>query len=701
MDVKKDILWRVYLGFIIMALLGIVIIGKAVVIQQVEGNYWRSMSDSLHQRIIELDAERGTIYSEDGNMLSTSIPQYDIYIDFMAEGLRAKKGKLFKANLDSLSFCLSKFFKDRSAGEYKKLLQNGYRDKDRWFLLRKKLSFKDYQQLKTFPLVRMGRNKSGFVPDKKIIRLNPYKMLAFRTIGLLRDENKVGLELTYDEYLNGMAGKRLVRFIAGGASVPVDDYEVEPENGKDIVTTLDVSIQDVTENALMKMLIQNEAEHGCAIVMEVKTGKIKAIANLGRSKDGNYYEDYNYAITPSEPGSTFKLATMLAVLEDKKATLNTTVDLNGGVWKVYGSTVYDSEKHGLHAVTLKEAFEHSSNVGMAKIAVQNYSTNPSQFIRHLKNLRMDTLTGIDLKGEIKPTVYKPADKRRWSNSTLPWMSFGYNLMVTPLQVLSLYNAVANNGIMMKPYLVNSINQDGQVLHQFNPVVVNEQICSKQTLDQLKESLEGVMTNGTGKTLNSRSYKIAGKTGTALVANGKRWYSDKIYQSSFAGYFPANDPQYTIIITIKNKPHAAIFYGAAIAGPVFREIADQVFTLKVNQAQNTFFALGRNDSNWYSFAGYKKDINKVNEALELNVMDKSGSGNYARMNNTGAGNMLSATIISNTQMPILNGMGLKDAVYLCENLGLKILVRGKGKVVSQSKVAGQRIARGETVSIQLN
>nr|WP_242692167.1 penicillin-binding protein [Aridibaculum aurantiacum] len=684
-----------------MAIVGLLIIGKAVMIQQVEGNYWRSMSDSLHQRIINLDAERGTIYSEDGNMLSTSIPQYDVYIDFMADGLREKKGKRFKENIDSLSICLSNFFKDKSAGEYKKMLQNGYREKERWFLFKRKLSFKDYQELKTFPLVRLGKNKSGFIPDKKIIRLNPYKMLAYRTIGLLRDKNKVGLELTYDEYLNGTAGKRLIRFIAGGATVPVDDYEVEPENGKDIVTTLDVSIQDVAENALMKMMVDNEAQHGCVIVMEVKTGKIKAIANLGRGSDGNYFEDYNYAITPTEPGSTFKLATMLAVLEDKKATLNTMVDLNGGSWQVYGSTVYDSEKHGLHAVSLKQAFEHSSNVGMAKLAVHNYASQPSKFINHLKRLRFDTLTGIDLKGEIKPTVYKPTDKRRWSNTTLPWMSFGYNLAVTPLQVLSLYNAVANDGIMMKPYLVNAITKDGQVLLQFDPQVVNEKICSKETLEQLKACLEGVVTDGTGRSLRSKSYRIAGKTGTALVANGSRGYADKIYQSSFAGYFPADDPQYSIIVTIKNKPHAAKFYGAAVAGPVFKEIADQVFTLKVHQSPTVQYAFTKRDSGFFNYAGYAKDVKKVNEELDMRVVDRAGTGNYVRMNNSGSAALLTANTISNSMMPVLTGMGLKDAVYLCENLGLKVHAKGKGKVVAQSKSAGVRIAKGETVTIHLN
>jgi len=697
-EVKKDILWRVYLGFILMVVVGLTIFGKAVYIQQVEGSYWRGMSDSLHQRIVELDAERGTIYSEDGNMLSTSIPQFDIYVDFMADGLREKNGKRFKDNLDSLSYTLSTLFGDKSTAEYKQLLRNGYREKERYFLLRKKLSFKDYQQLKTFPLVRLGKNKSGFIADKKIIRLNPYKMLAYRTIGLLRDNNKVGLEVTYDSQLTGTAGKRLVRYIAGGVSVPVDDFEVEPENGKDIKTTLDVSIQDITEAALLRMMQQNEAEHGCAIVMEVKTGKIKAIANLGRQPNGDYFENYNYAITPSEPGSTFKLATMLALLEDKKVRLTSNINLQGGMWKIYGRTVFDSEKHGLNNVTVKQAFEHSSNVGMAKLAYLHYASNPNRFINHLHALRMDTLTGIDLKGEMRPVIYRPGN-RHWSKTTLPWMAFGYNLLVTPLQTLMLYNAVANNGVMMKPYLVNDISQDGIVLKAFKPQVMVDSICTAATLQSLRDCLEGVMTIGTGITLKSNTYKIAGKTGTALVANGSRGYADKIYQSSFAGYFPANDPRYSVIVVIKNKPHAAMFYGAAVAGPVFKEIADHVYALKAEQTGRYQYAnITTKDTAWYSYTGYTKDMKEVAEQLQMPFVQTGG--NYSRMYKSGGKNVVSNQKISSSQMPTLKGMGLKDVVYLCENLGLKVAIAGRGKVSWQSIATGQSIRRGNEISIQL-
>ncbi|HKG67977.1 MAG TPA: penicillin-binding protein [Segetibacter sp.] len=699
MDVKKDILWRVYLGFILMAIAGSSILGKAIYIQRTQGTYLRGMSDSLHQRVVSIEAERGTIYSEDGSMLSTSIPQFDMYVDFMADGLREKDGKRFKENIDSLSICLSNLFRDKSSREYKYLLEAGYRDKERYFLLKKKMSFKEYQQFKEFPLVRLGRNNSGFIPDKKIIRLNPYKMLAYRTIGLLRDSNKVGLELTYDEYLQGTAGKRLVRFIAGGASVPVDDYEVEAENGKDVITTLDVNMQDITENALMKMMVKNKAVHGCAMIMEVKTGKIKAIANLGRRKNNSYFEDYNYAITPTEPGSTFKLATMLALLEDEKISLNTIIDLNGGKWEIFGRTVYDTEDHG-YKVTVKEAFEHSSNVGMAKLAWMYYSSNPNRFLNHIKKLKLDTLTGIDLKGEIKPSVYSPKS-RHWSNTTLPWMAFGYNLTVSPLQMLTLYNAVANNGKMMRPYLVNEIREDGRTLQQFQPAVMVDSICSKQTLHQLQQCLEGVVLEGTAKELKSNYYSIAGKTGTALVANGNRAYADKIYQSTFAGYFPADNPQYTIIVTIRNKPHAKNFFGASVAGPVFKEISDKIYNLEVNRNHNVVVEFKNTDSSWYSYAGYTKDIQEVTEQLEVGVAKATEKGSYSRLYKQGRDTVLSSQVISMKKMPVLSDMGLKDAVYLCENLGLKVTVKGRGKVVTQSIEAGKNITKGQVVNIQLN
>ncbi len=592
MEIKRDILWRVNLCFLCIVIFSLVILGRVIYIQQFQGAYWKQQAKQQQQKVIETEADRGTIYSEEGDMLSTSIPYFDIYIDFDADGLREKNGKRFKENIDSLSLSLAAFFKDKSAAQYKKELQAQYNNKNRnrYYLFKKNLSFNQYKQLRDFPLVRLGKNKSGFMAEVKNKRLNPYGLLANRTIGLSREfidsdgkirSTNVGLEHTYDSLLRGESGKKLVRYIAGGVYVPVEGYEIEPEQGKDIVTTLDVNMQDIAETALLKMMNSNECDHGTCIVMEVKTGKIKAIANLGKNEKGEYWENLNYAILASEPGSTFKLATMLALLEDGVATLDSKVDLEKGVWQVSRRTVYDSERHNKTEVTLKQAFEHSSNVGMAKMIWNNYSKNPMKYINHLRKLRMNELSGIDLIGETSPIIKTPKSKT-WSATTLPWMSFGYEVLVSPLQTLMLYNAVANDGKMMKPYLVSEIKQGGMTVKKIQPQVLEEKICSDNTLRQLKEALNGVCgeEGGTGYKLFKNSlYPVAGKTGTALVANGNRGYADRIYQSSFAGYFPANDPKYSVIVVIKNKPFAKQFYGGTVAGPVFKEIADKLFALQ--------------------------------------------------------------------------------------------------------------------------
>jgi cell division protein FtsI (penicillin-binding protein 3) len=705
MDVKRDILWRVYLSYILVVLACVAIFGKAVYIQQVQGNHWRSMSDSLHVKLDEIEAERGTIFSEDGQMLSTSIPQFDIYMDFRVDALREKSGQLFRTHIDSLSLAWANLFKDQTASAFKTLLLQGYKNEEGYFLLRKKISFREYEQLRKFPLFRLGRYKSGMIANEKTIRLNPYQMLAFRTIGLARDSNKVGLEMTYDSLLKGRNGKRTVRTIAGGVSVPIDDtYEIEPETGKDIVSTIDVFIQDITETALMKMMIQNEAEQGCAIVMEVKTGKIKAIANLGKRSNGNYWEDFNYAITPTEPGSTFKLATMMALLEDKKVSLNQGINLEYGAWKIASQTVYDSEIHKENETTVQHAFEMSSNVAMAKLAAMHYAATPNQFLKHLKRMRMDTVTGIDLIGERSPVIYKPGG-RFWGPTTLPWMAFGYNLSVSPLQTTVLYNAVANKGKMMRPYLVSAVKEEGVLIREFDPKVIDEKICSDLTLQQLQTCLEGACTatGGTGtKLFKNASYRVAGKTGTALVANGNRGYADKIYQSSFAGYFPADDPQYTCVVIIKNKPHAAVYYGGSVAGPVFKEIADRLYSTYIIPSNTAGASKKKTDSTAFRYVGNKQDMALVASKLALRYTDSTYlTDEWTEMNAKDARLVMNKKNIAGNTMPELKGMGLKDVVYLCENMGLKITVKGKGKVIAQSVLPGQQVAKGQLVNVALN
>lgn len=704
MDVKRDILWRVYLSFILIVLVCILIIGKAFYIQQVQGNYWRSLSDSLHQRIVEIPAARGTIYSEDGQMLSTNIPQFDIYIDFRVSPLHEKSGLLFRTHIDSLSLSLAALFKDKSSEKYKEELTNAFEASVGNYELRKKISYREYLQLVKFPLFKLGRYKSGMIAEEKNIRLNPYENIGYRTIGLARDENKVGLEKSYDTVLNGRNGRQLVRAIAGGVTVPVQEgeFEIAPETGKDIVSTIDVFIQEVTEKALMNMMVKNEAQTGVAIVMEVKTGKIKAIANLGKVGEGKYAEDLNYAITPTEPGSTFKLVTLLSALEDGKVNLNSRVNLEGGVWKVSGQTVYDSEKHGKFDASILEAFEESSNVGMAKIAMAHYSGNVNEYFKHLTKLRLDSTSGLDLVGERQPRLVKPGS-RLWGPTTLPWMAFGYNIEITPLQTLNLYNSIANNGIMMRPYLVNSIQEEGKIIKSISPKVYNAQLCKPSTIRDLRIALEGVCINGTGKTLFKNSlYKVAGKTGTAKVANGNKGYGEGIFQSSFAGYFPADNPQYTIVVIIKNKPHAANFYGASVAGPVFKEIADRLYSTYIQNKLDIVPVFAVKDSSLFNYSISKISLQTIAKQLSIPYQDSSlASNNWIQLEGKGKNLKAATQMISDTTMPNMTGMKLQDALWLCEKKGLLVKCVGKGKVVKQSIAQGEFIIKGQQIQIDLN
>jgi cell division protein FtsI (penicillin-binding protein 3) len=672
-----------------------------------------AQANKQQHHFVDIAAQRGTIYSEDGNMLSTSIPFFDIYIDFGAEGLRDKNGKRFKENVDSLAISLASYFNDKSKKEYRNILQAGYAKKNRYFLLKKNLSFQQYRDLREFPLFRLGRNKSGFIAEEKGKRLNPFGLLANRTIGLSRDyitrdgkvkNTNVGLEKTYDTLLKGESGKRLVRYVAGGFYVPVEGSEIEAKNGKDIITTIDVNIQDIAQNALLKVMEENECQTGTCIVMEVKTGKIKAIANLGRTAEGKYWEDLNYAIRASEPGSTFKLATMLAVLEDKLVTLNTKIDLEGGSWKVHSRTVYDSEPHESSDVTVKQAFEYSSNVGMAKIIMAHYSKNPERFISHLKKMRFHEISGIDLIGETTPVVKTPRSKT-WSATSLPWMSFGYEVLVSPLQTLMLYNAVANDGVMMKPYLINAVKESGLVIKENKPEILEHSICSPETVKQLQECLIGVCADegkGTGYTLfKGAGYGVAGKTGTALVANGNRGYSDHIYQSSFAGYFPADNPQYSCIVVIKNKPFAKKYYGAAIAGPVFKEVSDKLYALNINSEKNKSLYTVTKDSSRFYYAGSASDIRQVMKSLRMEYKDSVLDKDWSKVYAVNYLPVLKGQETAKNRMPDLRGMGLKDALYLLETANLKVIAKGKGKIMQQSITPGTTIQKNQKITIELN
>jgi cell division protein FtsI (penicillin-binding protein 3) len=689
-----------------MIMLGAIILGRAIYIQKVQGKYWKSMSYKQHLKYIDIDAERGSIYSEDGNMLSTSIPVFDIYIDFGADGLREKDGKRFYKNLDSLSLSLASLFKDGNAAYYKNLLRTEYKKDSRYFPLKKKISFEDYEALRDFPLVREGRNKSGFIIDVRDNRVNPYVLLANRTIGLSRGDTSknVGLERSYDSVLKGQTGQRLMRYIAG-TYVPVDGAEIEPENGKDIVTTIDTYIQDVAENALLKMMSENSSIHGSCIVMEVKTGKIKAIANLGKRPDGSYWEDYNYGLgMRTEPGSVFKIATLISLLEDKYVDTGSMVDCEGGRKNFYGLNITDSHL-GTGRVTVKEAFAMSSNVAFAKLADEYYHNQPSKFYQHLHALRLDTTSGVDIVGAAKPFIKKPTSKH-WAKTTIPFMAHGYEELETPLNLLMVYNAVANNGKMMKPYLVNSINEMGEEIQTFKPQVLVDKICSDEILGKLKGCLMAVVQSkeGTAHALETNVYQFAGKTGTAVSAMDNRGYNkgSKIYQSAFMGYFPANNPEYSIGIVIQNSSESKHVYGASVSGPVFREVADKLYALRV--ADKSFDPSSiSNDNDMYKFYGMKKDVNKIFEMFKFQKTDSATSGSWrTTVLQDGKAKLLADNISTSAhKIPDVTGMGLKDAVYLLENMGLKVAASGKGKVIYQSLAQNSDFNKGQLIKLQLN
>jgi cell division protein FtsI (penicillin-binding protein 3) len=713
MDIRKDIQWRVSLSFLLMVLIGVIVVGKAFYIQQFEGKYWQSMGDSLHQKFMPLIAERGSIYSEDGNILSTSVPIFDVYVDFAADGLREKDGERFKNNIDSLSIYMAELFRDKTATAYKKEMQLAYKNKDRYYPLKKKISFSEYIAMRSFPLVRLGKNKSGFIVDIRDKRINPYVLLANRTIGLSRNNaSKVGIEQSYDSFLRGTNGQRLMRYVAG-AYMPVEGLEVEPENGKDIITTLDTYMQDVAENALMKMMVNNNSLHGTAIIMETATGKIKAIANLGKQKNkidssSFYTEDLNYGIgKATEPGSIFKLATLIALMEDKYVDKNTIVDCEGGAKYFYGLRIKDSHL-GAHELTIKDAFLRSSNVAFAKLADQYYHNQPSKFTDHLHKFRLDTLTGIDITATSgKPLIKKPTNKRSWYNTTIPYMAHGYEELVTPLHMLMLYNAVANNGKMMKPYLVNAVKEYGVDVKLFEPTVLVDKICSDETLTQVRECLGAVIdsAHGTGhRILFDSAYKIAGKTGTAVTALDNRGYNkgNKIYQASFIGYFPANQPKYTMAVVIQNSNESRLIYGADVSGTVFKEISDKLYAKYLSDKKYTKPSVS--DTMPYNYYGMKNELNSILGTMKIPFADSAMGGYWRSMsvkNNTATLQQPVDTSKGRSLIPNVVGMGLKDAVYMAENKGLKVMATGRGKVISQSLPAGAIFKKGQAITLFLN
>ncbi|RYF85316.1 MAG: PASTA domain-containing protein [Chitinophagaceae bacterium] len=541
------------------------------------------------------------------------------------------------------------------------------------------------------------------VVEERSKRLNPFGMLARRTIGLARENaQNVGIERTYDTMLQGQKGKQLVRYIAGGAPIPIEGYEIEPENGRDIFTTLDIHMQDMVESALMKMMVQSESEHGTAIVMETKTGKIKAIANLGRTKDGSYSETMNYALQTTEPGSTIKLATLLAVLDHGSSKISDLVEVGSAGHQFVGvRNVTDAERAPKPMLTVQECFAHSSNVGFAKLAYKAFADKPDVYKSYLQKFHLDKKTGIDLVGEDSPKLPKIKRNTEGLHAMLT-AAFGYAIEVSPLHTLMLYNAVANDGKMLKPYLVNSIKSNGVTVKEFSPVVLDESLCKPEVIKAAKSSMEAVVTEGTGKPVfKDFPIAVAGKTGTAHVAGKDMGYGAGVYQASFVGYFPADKPEYTCIVVIKTKPHAAMHYGGQLAAPVFKDIATGIYAQYVRGKK--FGAVNVvPDSSSYIYAGHKEDVQNVLQKLNvhyLDSMDKTAS--FSEVHTYNYKPVAKGVGDAKNQMPDVRYMTLRDALYILENRNIKVLIKGKGKVIAQDILPGTPITKNTTVTILLN
>jgi cell division protein FtsI (penicillin-binding protein 3) len=661
----KNISYRIYLVAFAMFLMAIAITVKLTNIQWVEGDYYRKLAKERSVRNFVIPANKGNIYSADGSLLATSIPNYDIRFDAVAP-----KKEDFEKNVAALADSLA-LLSGKPAGQHLSDLRRARASKNRYTLIARGLSYTDYMRMKSFPLFSLGAYKGGIITEQKTVRKHPIGEIAERTIGYERLVNGVnegkGIELAYSKYLNGKDGKILKQKIAKGQWKPIRDVnEVDPQDGYDIISTIDVYIQDIAHHALLKQLQQYNADHGCVVVMETKTGKIKAISNLGKSKDSSYYETQNYAVMEShEPGSTYKLADLMTLLEDKKLDTSAVFDSHGGIVTYSGKKVRDSHEGGYGKISLARGFEVSSNTVLVQAVYNSYKNDPKQFVNHLNGYGLNKKLGLPIKGEGQPYVPQPGDKH-WSAISLPWMAFGYGVSITPLQTLTYYNSVANNGVMVKPQFVSEIKEWNRTIKKFNTEVINPKVCSQETLDKLKAVLENVVKKGTGSKLYSKDFSMAGKTGTAQANYAKNGGSEKHYISSFVGYFPADNPKYSCIVVV-HDPDASgnNYYGADVAGPVFKRIAQKIFT----------------------------DVPSTNAIKNLNRKNPLQENNY--------NNYYTKAQQKQNGVPNVQGMAGMDAVSLLENLGIKVKAIGTGKVKKQSLKPGEPLTKNKTIILELS
>lgn len=687
----------VYFGIVLFAM---AIAVKLFTIQLVEGDKWRARAETVSTTYRIVQPDRGHIYSEDGRLLATSVPEYDVRMDMMPNGMT---NDIFRSKVDSLSVRLADLFKDRTAAEYKRDLTDARYRKERYYLVKRNVDHMQVQVLRTFPIFNLGRYKGGLVTEKRTARIRPFGRLASRSVGyLLRDSSTVGLEGGYDKWLRGVTGRRLERRLTGGVWMPIDNGDsVDPKPGSDIHTTIDMNLQDVADAALEDQLRKHGAQYGTLVVMEVETGYIKAICNLTR-KDSSYVSDLNYAVSQAtEPGSTFKLASLMVGLDDGLIKATDTVDTQKGQVRFHDRIMRDSHEGGYGRITVQRAFELSSNTGISVAVNKAYEKDPKRFVDGLRRMGLADRTDIMIPGEATPTMRNPGEKG-WSGVSLPWMSIGYEVALTPLQVLTFYNAVANNGRLMQPQFVDHVSRNGKTTERFEPKELNPAICSKATLDVVHGFLQGVVDSGTATNLRSAHFAIAGKTGTAQIARNGSYKSQGLsYQASFVGYFPADAPKYSCIVVV-NGPTMSGYYGNVVAGPIFQNIADKIYSNRLEMQQDVLLAEVSGPRTPITLSGHTGDLRTALSGLNVPVIVE-GEGEWTSTSAGDTAVVLSARGIPTMAMdrvPNVLGMGLRDALYILENRGLRVRFQGNGMVRRQSLLPGSKAPMGSTITIEL-
>lgn len=700
-NVTQRFLFIIVLAFVILCL----IFFRASVTVFVERDGWLKRVAMLKVEDKRIDPKRGNIFASDGRLMASSIPQYYAHIDFRADGLKADTLRKY---VPALAKELSRMFGDMSPAAYQSHIMNGYRKQTRNFLLvRRKISYTEMKELKTLPFLKQPYYRSGLKLTPMAQRKKPFGILASRTIGDVYGDQakggKNGLELAYDSLLIGVPGVGTRQKIRGRY---ITTTEVEPVDGVDITTTIDIDIQDITEKALMDKLIEIDAASGTAVVMEVKTGAIKAIANLGRVSEGVYQETKNFAVADeSEPGSTFKVASMMVALEKGVVNPHDTIDVGNGIYMYKGVRMTDHNwnKGGYGKITAEQAIWYSSNIGVAKTILKGFENNPSEYVEALHEMKLNQKLDMNIPGAGRPKIRHPRDTTQyWSKTSLPWMSFGYETQIPPIYTLNFFNAIANGGKMMKPYFVHSISKGGKVIQTMDPEVVKSKICSSSTLDQIRQMLLDVVEQekGTAHVIKSDRLKLAGKTGTAQISQGKAGYTaaGKSHQVSFCGYFPADKPIYSCIVVVRS-PRRGYPSGGGMSGMVFKHIAERTY------AQGRFMPVETNTDSTALFVprvknGHYEDLCYVLDELDIPLEDDNKEWKWTTARLEDKQLMLREFAPNEQLVPSVYGMGAKDAVFLLENCGLRVHINGVGKVYSQSKPAGQRIRKGESIVLNL-